>query len=73
MIVLIPAYEPGGTLTQLVRDLRASESEPHVVVVDDGSGAAYAGEFDAARRASKPLQSASARLWSSIFSNSPTS
>ncbi len=51
MIVLIPAYEPGGTLSQLVRDLRASESEPHVVVVDDGSGNAYAGEFDAARRA----------------------
>ena len=51
MIVLIPAYEPGGTLSQLVRDLRASESEPHVVVVDDGSGGAYAGEFDAARRA----------------------
>jgi glycosyltransferase involved in cell wall biosynthesis len=51
VIVLIPAYEPGGTLSQLVRELRASESVPQVVVVDDGSGAAYAGEFDAARRA----------------------
>ena len=29
--------------------------------------------FDATRRASKPFQSASARPWSSIFSNWPTS
>ena len=44
MIVLVPAYEPDRRLLELLADL------PHhqVVVVDDGSGAAYAPVFDAA-------------------------
>ncbi len=41
MIVLIPAYEPGGTLVELVRRL----GHRTVVVVDDGSGPGYAGVF----------------------------
>ena len=42
MIVLVPAYEPDRRLLELLADL------PHhqVVVVDDGSGAAYAPVFD---------------------------
>jgi glycosyltransferase involved in cell wall biosynthesis len=41
MIVLIPAYEPGRTLLDLVHRLRHHT----VVVVDDGSGPGYAGTF----------------------------
>lgn len=41
MIVLIPAYEPGGTLVELVRRL----GRHTVVVVDDGSGPGYADVF----------------------------
>jgi hypothetical protein len=41
MIVLIPAYEPGGTLPDLIRHL----AHHTVVVVDDGSGAGYAEVF----------------------------
>lgn len=51
MIVLIPAYEPGGTLPQLVRDLLVASPDARVMVVDDGSGPGYAGEFEAAREA----------------------
>ena len=51
MIVLIPAYEPGESLSRLVRELVRADPHAGVVVVDDGSGAAYAAEFDAARRA----------------------
>lgn len=51
MIVLIPAYEPGGSLSQLVGDLLRDDSAARVVVVDDGSGPEFAPEFDAARRA----------------------
>lgn len=46
MIVLIPAYEPGPTLVDLVRALAPRT----VVVVDDGSGPAYAPVFAAVRR-----------------------
>ncbi|MFT4219207.1 MAG: bifunctional glycosyltransferase family 2/GtrA family protein [Microbacterium sp.] len=45
MIVLIPAYEPGPGLVQLAADLQA-DADAEVVVVDDGSGPAYAAVFD---------------------------
>ena len=45
-IALIPAYEPGQTLLPLLRALR--EAGFTVVVVDDGSGPAYASVFDEA-------------------------
>ena len=47
MTVLIPAFEPEPRLPALVRTLR--ESGLRVVVVDDGSGAAYADVFAQAR------------------------
>ncbi|MGC3995299.1 MAG: bifunctional glycosyltransferase family 2/GtrA family protein [Propionicimonas sp.] len=50
MIVLIPSYEPDERLPQLVADLTGVDGL-RVVVVDDGSGPAYATHFDAARRA----------------------
>ena len=45
MIVLIPAYEPGDTLVELVARL----AHHTVVLVDDGSGPAYAPIFARAR------------------------
>lgn len=45
MIVLIPAYQPGAALIELVRSL----AEHTVVIVDDGSGPAYAEIFAEAR------------------------
>lgn len=45
MIVLIPAYEPGDSLIDLVRDLGARPEVFAVLVVDDGSGFAYADAF----------------------------
>lgn len=45
MIVLIPAYEPGGTLVELVRRL----GQHTVVVVDDGSGPGYSDVFGRVR------------------------
>lgn len=50
MIVLIPAYEPTGVLVDLVQRLRAAEIGP-VLVVDDGSGPAFAPVFAAAELA----------------------
>jgi putative flippase GtrA len=47
MIVLVPAYEPDGRLVDLVHDLLAADPTLHVLVVDDGSGAASHGVFDA--------------------------
>ena len=47
MIVLIPAYQPGPRLAELVSRL----DRHRVLVVDDGSGGPYAGAFEAARRA----------------------
>ena len=47
MWVLIPAYEPGGRLPELVKSLREHAS---ILVVDDGSGPEYAEFFDAADR-----------------------
>lgn len=51
MIVLIPAYEPDARLVTLVQDLRAAAPDLPVVVVDDGSGPAYAPVLAAARAA----------------------
>jgi len=50
VIVLIPAYEPDARLLALVDALRVSLPEAHLLVVDDGSGGAFAPVFDAARR-----------------------
>ncbi|SDR71423.1 GtrA-like protein [Friedmanniella luteola] len=47
MIVLIPAYEPGAALVELVARLRRHT----VLVVDDGSGPRYVPVFAAARAA----------------------
>ena len=46
MIVLIPAYEPGISLIELVRALRATGPDFDVVVVDDGSGRRFQHIFD---------------------------
>lgn len=48
--VLIPAYRPGEALVRVVTPLAASGEITAIVVVDDGSGPAYAGIFDAVRR-----------------------
>ncbi len=45
MIILIPSYEPDERLLTLLENLRGHR----VVVVDDGSGAAFAGVFEEAR------------------------
>jgi putative flippase GtrA len=47
MIVLIPAYEPGEPLVGFVHSIVEAGIADHVVVVDDGSGPAYAGVFAA--------------------------
>ena len=49
MIILIPAYQPGQQLPDLIRALRAAEPRAAVVVVDDGSGPAYKDVFDGVR------------------------
>lgn len=48
MIILIPAYEPGAELVPLLRAIRATDPDQKVVVVDDGSGPAYAEVFNQA-------------------------
>lgn len=45
MIVLIPAYEPGDRLEPVVAGLFAADPDVEVVVVDDGSGPAFAPTF----------------------------
>jgi putative flippase GtrA len=49
--VLVPAYVPGPALVQTLADLRTARPDWSLLVVDDGSGAAYAGLIDAARAA----------------------
>lgn len=51
MIVLIPSYQPDASLPALIRSLRRADPELRLLVVDDGSGRAYAGVFAAARDA----------------------
>ena len=41
MIILIPAYQPDGSLVDLVRSLRSAAPDLVIVVVDDGSGPRY--------------------------------
>ena len=48
MIVLIPAYEPGSRMTELVRGVLAQDADIEILIVDDGSGAEYTATFDAA-------------------------
>jgi putative flippase GtrA len=48
VIVLIPAYEPGVALLDLLRDLAVEAPRIPIVVVDDGSGPEYAAVFDGA-------------------------
>lgn len=47
MWILIPSYQPSERLVELVSRLRG---HAHILVVDDGSGPAYAEYFDAADR-----------------------
>ena len=47
-IVLIPAYKPDNTLTDLAAEL--SRNDMDIVVVDDGSGEKYAGVFDCVKQ-----------------------
>ena len=49
-VVVIPAYEPGRPLPQLVRELMEMPGIGQVVVVDDGSGPGYRSLFLALRR-----------------------
>lgn len=49
MITVIPAYQPGAALVDLVRRLR-SAAAGGVLIVDDGSGPAYREVFDEAER-----------------------
>lgn len=51
MYVVIPAFEPGNCLPQLVSQLREVDHGIQVVVVDDGSGPRYRGVFDHVRAA----------------------
>ena len=50
VIVLIPAYEPGEALVELCRALVARPEVSGVLVIDDGSGTAYAEVFARAER-----------------------
>ena len=44
--VLVPAFRPGPALLRTLADLRAARPDWHLLVVDDGSGAAYADRFE---------------------------
>lgn len=48
-VVLIPAYEPGEQLLRLVSELRRADPSLPILVVDDGSGPAFAAVFARAR------------------------
>ncbi|MEV5041121.1 bifunctional glycosyltransferase family 2/GtrA family protein [Microbacterium sp. LMI1x-1-1.1] len=45
MVVLIPAYEPGDALLDLLRDLASAAPGTPIILVDDGSGPAYDAVF----------------------------
>lgn len=46
-IILIPAYKPDEALLRLVQQLKGNDF--HILIVDDGSGSAFAPIFDAVR------------------------
>ncbi len=50
MIILIPAFEPGERLIELLTSVTEAHSSQRIVIVDDGSGPDYAGIFERARR-----------------------
>lgn len=50
-MIVIPAYEPDDNFPQLVHGLRSLRTDLNVLVIDDGSGAAYAAVFAAVRAA----------------------
>lgn len=45
MIILIPAYKPDQSLVRLARALRKQDPAAEILVIDDGSGSAYAPIF----------------------------
>lgn len=45
MIILIPAYKPDQSLVRLARALHAQDPDAEILVIDDGSGSAYAPIF----------------------------
>lgn len=45
MIILIPAYKPDQSLVRLARALREQDPNTEILVIDDGSGSAYAPIF----------------------------
>ncbi|MDF1488896.1 bifunctional glycosyltransferase family 2/GtrA family protein [Tessaracoccus caeni] len=49
-VILIPAYEPDSRLVTLVGELSLRLPHTPIMIVDDGSGPAYAPIFDAAAR-----------------------
>ena len=49
IVFLIPSYRPTDTLCSLLESLRLGNSSP-IVIVDDGSGPAYAGIFARAKQ-----------------------
>lgn len=51
MAILIPSYEPTERLAEVVRGLRRLDAHVAILVVDDGSGPAYARHFEDARAA----------------------
>jgi putative flippase GtrA len=51
VFVLIPAFEPGPRMPALVAELLSADPDLDVLIVDDGSGSAFASVFAAAREA----------------------
>lgn len=51
MIILVPAYQPDAQLPHLVHELLTADPRLVVLVVDDGSGPAFASVFKNARHA----------------------
>jgi glycosyltransferase involved in cell wall biosynthesis len=48
VVILAPVYQPGQPLLTLLTELRDAAPDSHVIVVDDGSGPAFAQILDAA-------------------------
>ena len=63
MLILIPAYEPDLRLVTLIRDLGHHLPDARVLVVDDGSGAAFDGVFEVSVDAGATLEEASQKVF----------